>query len=224
MGRTFESARFWLFAMVLGLFGLGAREARAYFFWSPDPCCEVWLAVCNDGTPFLMPGSGLSEANFGAMQGLAQGLCSNHGGLADITNGGLSNALASLATCDEPSSVTVARRVSPTSYEALTLAQARAMAAQSQGQPVPLPGYEIVSVKIGQIELDPNPIQGLSSMPLRIIYSDEFETGQIVGGLTLAAACMEVPIPRSGLAMLGVVLAAFGAIAMVTRRSSTRTA
>jgi len=173
-----------------------------------------WMVVCEDGAQYG-PYPGL-----GAAMQLGEIQCGPHGGVAEITDAGVQGALATLATCTNPSNVTVEKTLGGGGRQLLTEAQWVAEVQPFVGAPQLIPDVEVVSVVVRGVELDPTAPQTLLPIPIASIHSDEDENGSFVGGAT---GCPPVPSssPISTLFM-AIVLVGFGAI--LARRFAGRVA
>lgn len=197
-----------------------AREASALTVYPTMPEVGQWLVVCNDGTTWALSGG------YAYVTGVGGILCGNHGGIAGITDTDVLSAIQSIATCDAPSSLTIALDRGGGDYEALTVQDIQDRLVASGGEPVELTGYQLVSLDLGGTQLVPDPVQGLPSIAIGAVYSDEDDDGTFVGGRTVPASCPATPLPFPGSAgpLIGLLLAACGAAILATRSRRTGTA
>lgn len=160
-----------------------------------------WVAICNDGAIF---GPYTDYGMASALGGIA---CDGHGGIADVSDGAIENALQ-LATCQADSSVTLAREDAVGGFEALTLAQVAALLDDHGGEVRELAGVRMRSLVIRGRELLPAPIADPSPIALSEIHSDENEDGTFVGGTTSCAlpAARAVPLPLAGATLFAMAL------------------
>lgn len=157
-----------------------------------------WLIVCNDGAGFISPS--------GTYSGTAQYagvVCSGHGGVAYFGDGALESARARISPTDDPSTVTFAEDLGAAGWDPLTPAELDALAQGGGGAAVPLTGYELVSVRIGDEELLASPVTGLPGIGLQEAWSDDDDSGNPVGGSVALPESVPVgPLAPAALALL----------------------
>ncbi|MHA7838270.1 MAG: hypothetical protein ACX98W_12520 [bacterium] len=214
IGRTGSRGR-WAVGLMLSTVLLFAPTASAYMLlYCGNGLQNYWYIVCNDGAATL------GYESVSASMQYAGVFCSDHGGVAPVGDDEIEGALAALEPADPPSSATFAQDLGAAGYQPLTTDDVEALLAASGGEPVELVGYELASLVIGARELLPEPVPGLTGFPLLAIYSNEDDSGPLVGGATVPA----VPI-GSGAAWpvgLALLLLCSGSLAACGRRRRRR--
>lgn len=190
-------------ALVVVLLVLPPASVHAFIVFvggAYPPAFPMWFVRCNAGNLFvLQPGLDINAAT-----ALAEGLCENFGGVADITDGAMQAALDAIDGGSPASTATIGRSLGGGTYEALTPADIETLAPTIGPNGLELVGYELLSLDLGGTELVPNAVSGLTKLPVYGAWSNEDDTGPSVGGSTVAT----VPGLRGGVALLAALIGA----------------
>jgi hypothetical protein len=156
--------------------------------------------TCNDGTTILHHGNGDTAID------AANEFCEDHGGIANVSDDDIENALDTLESCGLPSSIVVAQPLGGGMYDALTAADVDTLLSGVPfGSSVELPGYQVVGLVINGTELIQSPDPSLPSLPVLEVFSDTEATGQVaVSGGTLPAVCT---VPLGSISLVALIVA-----------------
>lgn len=194
--------------LLLSIIAIGASTSRAYHIEKvADGHYEI---TCNDGTTILYHGNGdgaIDRANV---------WCEDRGGVAYFGDADVEDALDTASACGLESSVTIAKDMGGGNYVALTEQDVASMLSDVPfDSHVELPGYRPVSLIVNGVQLIPNPITNLASLPVLEIHSNMSGSTSVVSGTPVPEQC-QVPISPVAVAGLAALLA--GTLFVASRR------